>query len=149
MKRQRAIAQSIASLDKTMNRVSVRTHQRKEFVDITKSVADCAEKSGIKHGLCVVFVPHTTCGLTINENADPAVVSDILHTLEKIVPEHGNYRHTEGNSDAHIQSSMTGHSLVIILENGHLQLGTWQGIFLCEFDGPRTREVWIYCIKGG
>jgi len=128
-----------------VDRIQVRTHQRKEFVDITREVTDCVRKARIGRGTCTVFVPHTTCGLTINENADPSVTDDILRTLCSLVPESGRYRHAEGNSDAHIQSSLTGHSLHLIVEESRLMLGTWQGIYLCEFDGPRNREVWVKC----
>ncbi|MCM8776686.1 MAG: secondary thiamine-phosphate synthase enzyme YjbQ [Candidatus Omnitrophica bacterium] len=126
-----------------MERIIVKTTKRQEFVEITQLIEDIVRKSGVKSGICYVSVPHTTCGLTINENADPSVKADILSQLEKLVPESGRYSHSEGNSDAHIKSSILGHSLSIIIEDGVLQLGTWQGIFICEFDGPRTRYVWI------
>ncbi|MCM8760485.1 MAG: secondary thiamine-phosphate synthase enzyme YjbQ [Candidatus Omnitrophica bacterium] len=126
-----------------MERITVKTTGRQEFVEITHLIEDTVRKSGVKTGICYIYVPHTTCGLTINENADPSVKADILSKLEELVPEDGRYRHPEGNSDAHIKSSILGHSLSVIVKDGILQLGTWQGIFLCEFDGPRTRDIWI------
>jgi secondary thiamine-phosphate synthase enzyme len=128
-----------------MYKINVKTGQKKEFMDITARVQEIVSKEG-KNGICFVYVPHTTCGLTINENADPAVKTDIKNKLEELVPENDDYLHMEGNSDAHIKSSILGHSLQIFVENSLLQLGTWQGIFLCEFDGPRNREVWIKII---
>ncbi len=126
-----------------MERITVKTTRRQEFIEITHLVEGVVKKTGVKSGVCYVYVPHTTCGLTINENADPSVKADILSKLEELVPENDRYSHSEGNSDAHIKSSILGHSLSILVEDGSLQLGTWQGIFLCEFDGPRTRQVWI------
>jgi len=130
-----------------MEKINVSTGRRTEFVEITSKVEEVVKKSGIKNGVCFIYVPHTTCGLTINENADPSVKKDIINKLEEIVPENGGYSHMEGNADAHIKSSIVGHSLTIFIENGNLQLGTWQGIFLCEFDGPRTRQVWLKIIQ--
>jgi len=129
-----------------MERITVKTARRQEFVEITHLVEGIVRRSGVKSGICYIYAPHTTCGLTINENADPSVKADILSKLEQLVPESGRYSHSEGNSDAHIKSSILGHSLSVFIEDGSLQLGTWQGIFLCEFDGPRTREVWIKII---
>ena len=129
-----------------MEKINVSTGRRTEFVEITSKVEEVVKKSGIKNGVCFIYVPHTTCGLTINENADPSVKKDIINKLEEIVPENGGYSHMEGNADAHIKSSIVGHSLTVFIENGNLQLGTWQGIFLCEFDGPRTRQIWIKII---
>ena len=126
-----------------MERLSVSTRKRREMVEITSLVAKTAKGSGVQEGCCLVFVPHTTCGLTINENADPSVSDDILRTLEKLVPARGDYRHTEGNSDAHVASTLVGHSVLVPIHKGNLVLCTWQGIFLCEFDGPRNRQVWI------
>jgi secondary thiamine-phosphate synthase enzyme len=126
-----------------MYRITVQTRQRKEMIDITTEISKVLRENKINDGICVIFVPHTTCGITINENADPSVRMDMVNTLSSIVPEYGKYRHTEGNSDAHIQSSVVGHSVTLIIENGKIQLGTWQGVFLCEFDGPRTREIWL------
>ena len=130
-----------------MEKINVSTGRRTEFVEITSKVEEVVKKSGIKNGICFIYVPHTTCGLTINENADPSVKKDIINKLEEIVPENGRYSHMEGNADAHIKSSIVGHSLTVFIENGNLQLGTWQGIFLCEFDGPRTRQVWVKILK--
>lgn len=130
-----------------MERITVKTTRRQEFVEITHLIEDAVGKVGVKSGVCYIYVPHTTCGLTINENADPSVKADILSKLEKLVPENDRYSHSEGNSDAHIKSSILGHSLSVIIEDGLLQLGTWQGIFLCEFDGPRIRQVWIKIIS--
>lgn len=127
-----------------MEILKIATKSRTEFVDITSEVAKLIAKSKVKNGLCVVFCPHTTAGLTINENADPDVVSDIIETLGKLVPDNKNYKHSEGNADAHIKASLMGSSLNILVENGKLVLGTWQGIYFTEFDGPREREV---CVK--
>ncbi len=123
--------------------IDVRTSQRSEFIDITKKIENAVQKAHISDGACRIFVPHTTAGLTINENADPSVRKDILNTLNKLIPRDSNYSHSEGNSDAHIKSSILGNTKTLLIENGHLKLGTWQGIFFCEFDGPRKREVWV------
>ena len=130
-----------------MEKINVSTGKRTEFVEITSKVEEVVKKSGIENGICFIYVPHTTCGLTINENADPSVKKDIINKLEELVPENDRYSHLEGNADAHIKSSIVGHSLVVFIENGNLQLGTWQGIFLCEFDGPRRRQVWLKIIQ--
>lgn len=127
----------------------VSTSSRSEMVDITGRVREVVRGAGIPDGLCVVYIPHTTAGVTINENADPAVVVDILEYLEKLVPRRGGYRHREGNADAHIKASMMGFSQTLLLEGGDIVLGTWQGIFLCEFDGPRRRRVRVKVIAGG
>ena len=113
------------------------------MIDITDKVQEVVSKAKVSEGVCVVFCPHTTAGLTINENADPSVKQDIINTLNKLVPENAGYSHSEGNADSHIKSSLLGSSLNIIIEGGQLQLGTWQGIYFCESDGPRSREVWI------
>lgn len=126
-----------------MKGFSVRTCKRVEFIDITSEVEKLVKDSRIKEGICCVFVPHTTCGLTINENADPAVSEDIINHLSKLIPYPGDYSHLEGNADAHLKASFMGNSLNIIVEASVLQLGRWQGIYLCEFDGPRRREVWV------
>ena len=123
--------------------ISLKSRSRNEFVNITQEVQNVVNKSGIKDGVCHIFVPHTTAGITINEAADPDVVEDIQRQLDKIAPADGNYRHAEGNSDAHIKASITGSSQAVFIENGRLRLGTWQGIFFCEFDGPRNRKVWV------
>jgi len=122
--------------------LSVKTHRRNEMIDITAKIAAAVAKSGVDVGTAIVFCPHTTAGITINENADPDVPHDILLTLEELIPHHRNgYRHNEGNSDAHVKSSLVGASETICIENEKLVLGTWQAIFFCEFDGPRSRKV--------
>ena len=117
-------------------------------MDITREVQNCVDEDKLESGLVCVFVPHTTAAVTINENADPDVVRDVLHTLEDVVPQRGNYRHVEGNSDSHVKSSLIAPSLTLIVESGRLQLGTWQSIFFAEFDGPRSRQCWVKTIKG-
>ncbi len=126
-----------------MEKIKLKTKSRVELIDITHEVLSLLKKSKIKSGICVVFSSHTTAGVTINENADFAVKSDIINTLNKLIPENSGYSHLEGNSDSHIKSSLFGASLSIIIENNELQLGTWQGIYFCESDGPRQREIWI------
>ncbi len=121
--------------------LAVKTQERTELVDITSDVNQLIQKSGIDQGLCMIYVPHTTAAVTINESADPSVKSDILMILNQVIPWEANYRHLEGNSAAHIKSTLVGSSELIAIENGRLSLGTWQGIFFCEFDGPRTRKV--------
>ena len=121
--------------------LSVKTRERTELVDITTKVNQLIQKSGIDQGLCMIFVPHTTAAVTINESADPSVKSDILTILNQVIPWEANYRHLEGNSPAHIKATLVGSSELIAIENCRLILGTWQGIFFCEFDGPRTRKV--------
>ena len=119
------------------------TTSRSEMIEITHRVAEAVSASGIREGVAVVFVPHTTAGVTINENADPDVVADLLAALDRMAPRRGPYRHAEGNSDAHIKSALIGHAVTIPVSGGDLVLGTWQGIYFCEFDGPRTRQVVI------
>jgi secondary thiamine-phosphate synthase enzyme len=122
--------------------LKVRSRQREELVEITEEVRGRLRESGAREGLCVLYVRHTTAGLTINENADPDVPRDMLHALRTLVPQHGmGFRHGEENSDAHIKASLTGASVVVPFQEGELLLGRWQGIFLCEFDGGREREV--------
>ena len=121
--------------------LSVKTRERTELIDITSDINQLIQKSGIDQGLCMVYVPHTTAAVTINESADPSVKSDILMILNQIIPWEANYRHMEGNSPAHIKSTLVGSSELIAIENRRLILGTWQGIFFCEFDGPRSRKV--------
>ena len=121
--------------------LSVKTRKRTEFVDITSDINQLIQKSGTDEGRCMIYVPHTTAAVTINESADPSVKSDILMVINQIIPWEANYRHLEGNSPAHIKSTLVGASELIAIENGRLILGTWQGIFFCEFDGPRTRKV--------
>jgi secondary thiamine-phosphate synthase enzyme len=122
---------------------TVRTTRPEEFIDITDVVRRVVQKNGVRDGLVTVFVPHTTAGVTINENADPDVVRDILMGLSRIFPEDGGYRHAEGNSHAHLKASAMGASSTVIVENGALKLGTWQGIYFCEFDGPRNRKIYV------
>lgn len=118
----------------------VRTGARSQLVDITSRVREAVRKTGMREGLCQVYIPHTTAGVTVNEAADPDVAADILEHLERLVPR-GSYRHREGNADAHIKASLVGFSATLPVAGGDLALGTWQGIFLCEFDGPRLRRV--------
>lgn len=121
----------------------MRTTKRNELLDITSKVASVVAKSKVKDGICFIYAPHTTAGLTINENADPSVPRDIKNTLSKLAPEGAGYSHSEGNADSHVKSSLLGSSLTVFIENGRLALGTWQGIFFVEADGPRSREVWV------
>jgi secondary thiamine-phosphate synthase enzyme len=127
---------------------TVHTPEHACLVDITAQVQQLIARSGIREGLCAVYVPHTTAGLTINESADPMVGADILKELDKIVPWRDGYEHTEGNSAAHIKASLMGASQSILVVGGQLRLGTWQGIFLAEFDGPRSRSVWVKVLAG-
>jgi secondary thiamine-phosphate synthase enzyme len=131
-----------------MEQINVLSKKRIELIDITSHVQNIVKRSGIKEGVCYVYVPHTTAAVTINENADPNVINDIQNYLNKLVPFDGPYSHTEGNSDAHIKTSLVGCSKIIVVTNGGLLLGTWQGIFFCEFDGPRNRKVHIKVIAG-
>jgi secondary thiamine-phosphate synthase enzyme len=128
--------------------IEVVTQKRTHFEDITDAVQEVIDESGIKEGICYIYVPHTTAGLFINENADPDVKWDIEKTLDKLVPWEDQYKHTEGNAAAHIKSVLTGNSLYIPIKNGKLLLGIWQGIFFAEFDGPRDRKVIIKIIEG-
>ncbi|HHT9124734.1 MAG TPA: secondary thiamine-phosphate synthase enzyme YjbQ [Candidatus Brocadiia bacterium] len=130
-----------------MQKIRLQTHSRTELLEITQQVENIVHASGIQEGICYVYVPHTTAGITINENADPSVRRDILNTLNKTIPFDGNYTHAEGNAAAHIKSSLVGTSASIPISASKLALGTWQGIFFCEFDGPRSREVFIQVIK--
>jgi len=125
----------------------VRTSKQTEFIDITQSVQEAVKKTGVEDGICIIFIPHTTAAVTINENADPSVVQDILMELNKMVPFKDQYHHMEGNSPAHIKASLVGCSQFILIESGKLVLGTWQGIFFCEFDGPRDRKVFVKVMK--
>lgn len=126
-----------------MKEISLSTGSRTQLLDITSQLQAAVTESDIKDGLCQVYVPHTTAGVTINENADPSVREDILMELNKIVPLQDNYRHREGNAAAHIKASIVGSSEMILVQNGRLVLGTWQGLFFCEFDGPRSRRVLV------
>jgi len=131
-----------------MNTFTVTTRARCEMIDITGPVRAVIRDEGIRDGICYVFVPHTTAAVTINENADPDVPRDILAELEKVIPFADNYRHREGNSAAHIKASLTGSSETLVIEKGDLLLGTWQSLFFCEFDGPRTRKVVVKILHG-
>lgn len=123
--------------------LKIATKSRSQMIDITKEVALAISESGVTRGVCRIFVPHTTAAVTINESADPDVAADILMSLEKLVPWKDNYRHAEGNSAAHIKATLVGPDLTLLVEEGKFLLGTWQGIFLCEFDGPRNRSVLV------
>ncbi len=123
--------------------VNVKTGARVDLIDISSEIEGLVEESGVQGGVCYVYVPHTTAGITINEGADPSVRRDLIHTLQKLVPRDAGYAHLEGNSDAHIKSSLVGTSTFVLIEQGRLQLGTWQSIFFCEFDGPRHRRVGV------
>ncbi|NLY47572.1 MAG: YjbQ family protein [Clostridiales bacterium] len=127
---------------------NVRTQQATAMIDITRQVQEAVSESKVENGICVVFIPHTTAAITINENADPDVVRDFLMEINKVIPFSDGYHHIEGNSAAHIKSSLMGFSETVIIENGRLLLGTWQGIYLTEFDGPRTRKVHVKIIEG-
>jgi secondary thiamine-phosphate synthase enzyme len=126
-----------------IKRLEVQTSSRTQLIDITSQVKAFLRSVAISSGVIVVYVPHTTCGITINENADPDVPRDIITTLERLIPHHGDYRHSEGNSDAHVKASLMGFSQTVFFEQGNLVLGTWQSLFFCEFDGPRTRSVYV------
>lgn len=127
-----------------MKKLSLKTDAHTQFMEITPEVQAALAGLGVRDGAVTVFVPHTTAGVTINEHADPDAMHDVAHALDRLVPwRDPAYRHAEGNSAAHVKAIMTGSSVRVLVENGRLQLGTWQGIFFCEFDGPRTREVWL------
>ena len=130
-----------------MERINIRSSKQGELIDITGQLQQAVSKSKIKDGSCVVFVPHTTAGVTINENADPSVRRDILYELDKIVPQQDNYSHSEGNSAAHIKASLLGSSVTVFVKDSRLVLGRWQGVYFAEFDGPRTREVWARIVS--
>ena len=130
-----------------MQNISVRSGAREEMIDITREAERLVRENGGKDGICVLFTQHTTCGLTINENADPDVKSDMLGFLQRLIPQHEpHFKHFEHNSDAHIKSSLVGSSVTVPFENGKFALGRWQGIYLCEFDGPRERTVLVKII---
>ena len=126
-----------------IHELSVQTHSRVEFVKLTSQIQKLVAESGVEEGVCQVYVPHTTAGVTINEGADPDVVRDLVMELNKIVPFEDGYRHAEGNSAAHIKASLMGSSVTVFVRRGKLLLGTWQAIFFCEFDGPRSRRVLV------
>ena len=134
---------------KMIQTFQVKTTTQTEFIEITYSVQEAVQKTGMRDGICLIFIPHTTAAVTINENADPSVVQDIVMELNKMVPFKNQYRHMEGNSPAHIKASLMGCSEIVLVESGKLVLGTWQGIFFCEFDGPRNRKVHVKMISNG
>ena len=129
-----------------MNTIEIRTGSKEDSIDLTAEVGRLVAASGVADGLCVVAVPHTTAGVTVNENADPDVRADLAMALRRIVPEALPYAHGEGNSPAHVKAALVGSSATLLVEGGRLRLGTWQGIFFCEFDGPRTRQVWVQVV---
>lgn len=130
-----------------VNKYSLKT-EAEGFYNVTEKVRQSVRESGISDGICVVFCPHTTAGMTINENADPDVVRDMLFALNKTFPDRPEFRHSEGNSHAHLKASCVGSSVTVLIENGRLLLGTWQGIYFCEFDGPRNRSFYVKVIEG-
>ena len=132
---------------KVIQTFQVKTSMQTELIDITRFVQEAVKKAGTEDGFCIVFIPHTTAAVTINENADPSVVHDIVMALNKIVLFQDQYQHMEGNSPAHIKASLVGCSETVFVESGKLVLGTWQGIFFCEFDGPRNRKVHVKVVK--
>jgi secondary thiamine-phosphate synthase enzyme len=127
-----------------MEKIQIATSAQTIMIDITDRIQEVIDRNRFTQGFCYLFIPHTTAAITINEHADPDVKADLLAKLNKLIPFEDHYRHTEGNSAAHIKASLIGSSLTVYVEGGRLQLGTWQGIFFCEFDGPRTRQVWIH-----
>ncbi|TDP88813.1 secondary thiamine-phosphate synthase enzyme [Halanaerobium saccharolyticum] len=129
-------------------KISIKTNDRVEFVDITSKIQNAVKKTGVDSGLVMIHIPHTTAAVTINENADPDVAADIKKEVNKIIPFDDNYAHLEGNSAAHIKSSLFGVDQTVIIKNKKLLLGTWQGIYFCEFDGPRSRNVYLKIIEG-
>ena len=126
-----------------MKTLRIKTSRRTELTDITSEVRKIVREAGVRSGLCYVYVPHTTAGITINEHADPDVAADVEGIFDRLVPQRGPYRHAEGNTDSHMKAILTGTSQMVFIEGGELALGTWQGIFLCEFDGPRQRTVFV------
>ena len=126
-----------------MNQIVLKTQSRTDFINIDREIAEAVRAEGCINGLVTVFVPHNTAGVTINENADPDVLIDMEAVLDRMTPWNGGYRHAEGNTAAHVKASLMGSSAQVIVADGKLQLGTWQSLFFCEFDGPRTRNVWV------
>lgn len=130
-----------------MQRFEIRTGQRNDLIDVTDAVRQALGRTGVRSGLCVVYCPHTTAAITVNENADPDVVHDMLAWLGRVVPkDQAGFRHGEGNSDSHIKASLVGPSVTLLVEEGDLVLGRWQGVFFCEFDGPRSRIVYVNAV---
>jgi secondary thiamine-phosphate synthase enzyme len=130
-----------------METLRVKTRRRTQLVDITELLESVVAESGVNSGVCYVYVPHTTAGVMINEHADPDVASDLEGVFDRWVPHSGPYRHAEGNTDSHAKTVMVGTSQIVFVEKGKLALGTWQGVFLCEFDGPRERKIWIKVLR--
>lgn len=130
-----------------LERIEIKTQKQIELIDITRQINDVIAKSGVQNGICIIFVPHTTAGVTINENADSDVVRDIIESINKTVPFDSDYKHIEGNSPAHIKASLFGPDLTIIIEKGTILLGVWQGIYFCEFDGPRNRKLFVKVLE--
>ena len=131
-----------------IHKFKVNTSGQCEMKDIAREVQEIARENGLESGVCHVFVPHTTCALAVNENADPDVRVDIIGRLRELIPDGPGYKHSEGNSPAHIKSVLAGSSLTVFVEEGALALGAWQALYLCEYDGPRSREVWVKLLKG-
>jgi secondary thiamine-phosphate synthase enzyme len=132
-----------------MEVLKVKTGRRTQLLDVTVAVERAVVESGVATGVCYMFVPHTTAGVMINEHADPDVASDLERVFDRLVPHSGPYRHAEGNTDSHAKAVMVGASQMIFVEKGKLSLGTWQGVFLCEFDGPRERQIWVRVVDDG
>jgi len=130
-----------------IKKLEIKTNSRSEIIDITDKIQKIISDSKIKSGICIIYVPHTTAGITVNENYDPSVRTDILDYLEKIAPAAARYKHTEGNADSHIKTSVVGSSATLVIEDGKILLGNWQGIMFCEFDGPRTRKLVIKLLE--
>ncbi|MGB9718561.1 MAG: secondary thiamine-phosphate synthase enzyme YjbQ [Thermoproteota archaeon] len=126
--------------------IEISTKTRQQLVEVTSAIRELVRRSSVKNGVCFIHVPHTTAGVTLNENADPSVARDILNTLNRLIPLEGNYSHLEGNAHAHVKASIVGHNAILFIGNGELILGTWQGVFLCEFDGPRRRRILVKII---
>ncbi len=131
-----------------VQRIDVRTKRREEVIDVTVLVEQAVAKSGVRDGLVWIATPHTTAGITIQENADPTVKSDTLGLLARLIPQDGDFEHAEGNADAHIKASLVGSSQTCVVEDGRLALGTWQGVWFCEFDGPRSRQLLVKAVAG-
>jgi secondary thiamine-phosphate synthase enzyme len=131
-----------------MTHVDVKTSRRDEMVDVTSRVAEAVRADGIAEGWALVYCPHTTAGVTINENADPDVVTDVLEALRRMAPRDAGYRHVEGNADGHVKASLVGSSVMVPVSEGRLVLGTWQGVYFCEFDGPRSRKLLVTTVGG-
>jgi len=130
-----------------MEVLRVKTERRTQLVDVTREVERVVEKAGVSAGICCIYVPHTTAGVMINEHFDPDVATDLEGVFERMVPKSGPYRHSEGNSDSHAKAALAGTSQMIFVEDGKLALGRWQGVFFCEFDGPRDRKLWIKVLE--